>query len=153
MASCVLVADGARARIFRMARRSRSAALTEIVDLVRPTARLAARELTSDATGRVFARSRSGGGPRQAARAGAHSDADPHQAEIERFARRICRRLDDERRRGGIDDFVIIAEPRFLGELRLQLSDPTRRLVTRELARNLTRETPARIRQAAFSKP
>lgn len=153
MSSCVLVADGGRARIFRLVKRARSAALTEVADLIRPTARLAARQLTSDATGRVFARSRSGAGPRAAARAGAGSDADPHQTEIERFARRVCRLLDDERRDAALEEVVIIAEPHFLGQLRAHLSAPTRRLVTREVPRNLTRETAARIRQVAFAKP
>lgn len=153
MPSCVLVADGGRARIFRAAKRSRTAALTEVADLIRPTARLAAREITTDVSGRVFARSRVGQGPRVAARAGAGSDADPHRPEIERFARRICRRLDEERRTGGIDDLVIIAEPHFLGQLRLHLSGPTRRLITREIARNLTRQSTARIAEAAFTRP
>ena len=92
-------------------------------------AHLPARSLTSDRTGRVFdSGGRTGQGPRTRARHGAQSDYDPHEVEVERFARRLARRLDAERR-DGIEEMIVIAGPRLLGVLRQQLTAATRRLI------------------------
>jgi len=155
----IVVADSGVARILHAtgawppeSRGTRSTAvLEEIARLDSPAARQAGRELVSDRTGRVFdSASRAHVGPPSHARHGAASDYDPHTVETERFARRLARRLDDERRRQRIDEVVLIAAPRFLGVLRPQLSAPTRELVTREVARDLTHAADARILRAAL---
>ena len=51
---------------------------------------------------------------------------------------------------GRIEELVLIAEPRFLGVLRHELTEPLRHAVTRELSRDLTAATPALIARAAF---
>jgi protein required for attachment to host cells len=151
MPVCVLVADAGRARIFRARGTGRARYLEEVEDLVSPAARLPQSELTSDKTGRSFRRSRTGSGSRVAARAGVASDTDPHDTDLVRFAASVSRRLDAHRRAGAFDDLRIAAAPRFLGALRGKLSGPTRRAVTRELSRDISRMTPAAIARAMLS--
>ena len=69
---------------------------------------------------------------------------------MERFAKQIARRLDSERRDGGIDELTVIAEPRFLGVLRTQISAPTRKVIVREVARDLVHADERAISRAAF---
>jgi protein required for attachment to host cells len=64
----------------------------------------------------------------------------------------LSRRLDVERRRLRINEFVLLVAPRVLGMLRPQLSRPTRELVSREVTRDLTHATDTRILKAAFSR-
>jgi protein required for attachment to host cells len=155
--TCVVVADTGAARIFRASRTSGSAApgtiqLQESLRLDNRAARVPGRALVTDRTGRVFdSGSRAGQGPKSRARHGAQSDYDPHDVEVERFARRLARRLDLERRRMGYEELVVVAAPRFLGELRQYLSAPTRRLVRREVDRDLVRADIGSIRRAAFT--
>jgi protein required for attachment to host cells len=148
----VLVADGGTARLLRVRSASDKQALTEIATLDRPTAHSPARELVSDRTGRVFdSGGRTGHGAKTHSRHGANSDYDPHAIEVERFAKRIARRLDLERRSKNMDELVLIAEPRFLGILRTQLSAPTERIITRQAAKDLVRSDDTRILRTAFA--
>jgi protein required for attachment to host cells len=71
--------------------------------------------------------------------------------ETERFAKRVARRLDAERRKRPIGGIIIIAAPHFLGVLRPQLSGPTRKAVTREVAKDLTRARDAQILRSALA--
>jgi protein required for attachment to host cells len=148
----VLVADGGTARLLRVTGRKGAESLTELDRLELPSAHLFAREMVSDRTGRVFdSGSRTGSGPKSVARHGAASDFDPHAADSERFAKRIARRLDTERRNGVTGGIVIIAAPHFLGVLRPQLSGPTRKQVVREIAKDLVRATDAQILRSALT--
>ena len=153
MSIYVLVADSAKARLLRVDGAPRKRLLAEIAALDCPPARKLAQDVVSDRTGRVFARARHGReGPAAAAGAATGSDFDPRVADIDRFAGRISRRLDLERRRLSIDGLVIIAAPRFLGRLRAHLSRPTRAIVQRELPRDLVRATDMMILRAAFPR-
>lgn len=145
----LLVADSGTARILRVTGRSGSEKLTEVAHLELPAAHLLKQEMVSDKTGRVFDRSRGGQGPRSTARHGAGSDFDPHTAEYERFAKRISRRLDTERRNGDCQELVIIAAPRFLGVLRPKLSRPTQQIVVLEVTKDLVRAGDAQLLKAA----
>jgi protein required for attachment to host cells len=153
----IVVADSGVARILHVARRvadspARGDQLEEVARLDSPAARKASRELVTDRTGRVFdSVTRAHVGPASHARHGAQSDYDPHTVEAERFAKRVARRLDLERRRQRIDELVLIAAPRFLGVLRPQLSGATRELVSREVARDLTHAQDARILRSAMA--
>lgn len=152
MPTCVLVADAGRARIFRANGRGRVRALEELEDLVAPAARLTRRELGSDKAGRVYARSRPGAAPRSAVHSGVAADADPHDADTLRFATTVARRLEARRLAGDFDELRIAAAPRFLGLLRSKLKVPTSRIVTVELARDISRMKPPAIARALFSE-
>lgn len=149
----VLVADGGTARLFRAKREDKPLALEEVVVLVRPSAHVKRQALVSDRTGRVFARAgRATTGSRAGARGGADSDYDPQDIEVDRFARRIVRRLDDERRSGELERLHIVAEPRFLGVLRDKLSKPTRGLVQDEVALDMIHAKTAEIARKVGGK-
>jgi protein required for attachment to host cells len=153
MSTYVLVADSGKARLLRVDGAPRKRLLAEVAALDCPSARKLPQELVSDRTGRVFTRGKRGSvGPPSASRAGTDNDSDPRIAAIERFAARIGRRLDLERRRLAMDGLVIIAAPRFLGRLRAQLSNPTRAIVQRELSRDLVRASDAQILRSAFPR-
>ena len=153
MKAYILIADSGRARLLRVDGASRKRLLVEVAALDCPSARKLPQDLLSDRTGRVFARGGRGTpGPTSAVSAGADNDSDPRIVQAERFAARISRRLDLERRRRSFDALTIIAAPRFLGRLRAQLSSPTRAVVQRELARDLLRAGDAQILRAAFPR-
>jgi protein required for attachment to host cells len=153
MSVFILLADSGSARLLRVEGGARKRLLVEAGRLECPSARRLPQELVSDRTGRVFARGGAGTpGPRSALRAGADNDSDPRSVQIDRFAVRIARRLDVERRRKNLAELVVIAAPRFLGRLRARLSAPTRAVVRRELARDLLRASDAQILRAAFPR-
>ena len=123
MITLILVANGTEARLLSATQRVNPRDLQEVAHLTRATV---------------------------AARSGAASDHDPHTVEIERFARRIARRLDAVRRTVGYDELVVIAAPRFLGTLRTALRGVTRDLVSREVPRDLVRAEDRQIKAVAF---
>jgi protein required for attachment to host cells len=154
MARYVLVADGGQARVLRSSGRGGAVHLRETEKMERPSLHIAKRDMTSDITGRVFsfaARGRGGRGRPVATPHGAQSDFDPHAAEVARFAKTVSRKLDSLRRAGGVDEFVLLVEPRFLGLLRKEMTNVTRRLVTREIARDFVHADERRIERAAFA--
>lgn len=134
----VLVADGGRATIYSQA--TPRAALLEVAALERPEARLPARELTTDLTGRVFDRVGSG-------RHGADSDYDPHAPLVKRLARTVAKRLTDSARQQRFDRLVLIAAPKFLGILRPMLADSVRKRVVRETAKDMTHTDVRELRR------
>jgi protein required for attachment to host cells len=150
----VVVADSARARILRRSGQPLAPQLLELERLECPDAHRHPRELTTDATGGVNSSSIRGRyGPRIWARHGVNSDYDPRAVEVQRFARQLALQLERLARRERIERLVVIAEPRFLGLLREELSEPIRQVVTREVPRNLTTAVPRAIARAAFPLP
>lgn len=146
----ILVADSSGARLLHIVGRHGSERLVEIATLEQPAARLPGRALVTDRTGRVFPRGGRGSGPQSRTRHGAQSDYDPHDEETARFARRLARRLDAERRSDAFSGLKLIAAKHFLGVLRAQLSAPTQRWVEREVAKDLLRAPDAQILREAL---
>jgi protein required for attachment to host cells len=150
MSIYILVADSGKARLLRVDGAPRKRLLAEVVAVDSPSARKLPQDLVSDRTGRVFARARQGRqGPKGVVSAGADNESDPRIVAAERFAARISRRIDLERRRLAMDG---LAAPRFLGRLRAQLSNPTRAIVQRELSLDLVRASDAQILRSAFPR-
>ena len=148
----IVVGDSAGVRLLRLSGRRGAHRLVEIATLEQPAAHLPGRALITDRTGRVFdSGGRTGRGAPTRSRHGAQSDYDPHVEETARFARRVARRLDVERRGGAYDGLVVIAAKHFLGVLRAQLSAPTQRWVTREIAKDLLRAKDERILREVLS--
>jgi hypothetical protein len=97
MSTYILVADIKRACVDGAPRKR---LLAEVVALDSPSARKLPQDLGSDRTGRVFARARLGRqGPKGVVSAGADNESDPRIVAAVRFAARIGRRIDLERRR------------------------------------------------------
>lgn len=145
----LLVADSGTARLLRISGRAPAEKLVELARMELPAAHLLKQEMVSDKTGRVFDRGRGAQGPRSTSRHGAASDFDPHAAEYERFAGRIARRVDVERRGSLSQELVVIAAPHFLGLLRQRFSRPTQKIVVKEVAKDLVRASDARLLSTA----
>lgn len=145
-AQLVLIADSGAARLLRLSGSRTAQTLVEFALLEEPSVRRPSRDLVTDRTGRVFdSGSRTGSGPRTRTRHGAQSDYDPHTVETQRFAKRLARRLDLERRKGTFTGLTIVAARHFLGVLRPLLSKPTQLWTSREIAKDLVHADDARI--------
>jgi protein required for attachment to host cells len=126
----VLVADGARARLFRADRKARRLALLREEESV--AARSKTSELMSDQPGRAF--DASGVGQRSAMEA----PTDPKRLEKERFAQHLAAILAEAEGGGRFHSLVIAAAPQSLGDLRGHLSAAVSGRIEHELAKDLT---------------
>ena len=133
----VVVADNSRARIFTV--ETPSSPLIEIDSIVHPEARMHDRDITSDLPGRGAG---SGG-----SRHSYETETDAKEYENMGFARRIALFLDDSRKGDRCKNLVIVAAPGLLGNLRGELNDQTRKMVTLELDKNLSHLNPNDIRK------
>lgn len=126
----ILVADGARARIF--ANEGGGSGLASVREFEWPPARKPTRELGVEKPGRTFESA-------DAARHAMEPRVDWQEFEKQRFARRIARllaRAGDDRR---FDALVLVAPPKVLGEFRNALDKATRARVSAEIPKDLTR--------------
>jgi protein required for attachment to host cells len=114
--------------------------INEVLDLVNPAAREPGREMVTDADGRVFAR----GGRGQPSHA-AVPRADPVTHETERFAKRVVEAIEKGRVEAHYDDLCLIAAPKFLGLLRANLGKEARKLVKREIDKDLSQKNAREI--------
>ncbi|MDZ7749219.1 MAG: host attachment protein [Halofilum sp. (in: g-proteobacteria)] len=132
----ILVADEARARLFRVERPR--GPLLEEADFVNPEERLPEHELGADEPGRVR-----GPGGKQ------HSygpDAGMRAHEAERFAGELAKHLRQGREQGRFRRLYLAAAPHFLGALRHALDQHTAALVVDSYDKDLVRHTAEDIR-------
>ena len=132
----ILVADAARARLFRVERPRGE--LIEEADFVHPEERLPEHELGADEPGRVR-----GPGGKQ------HSwgpDEGLREREAGVFATELARHLRAAREQGRFRRLYLVAAPHFLGVLRQELDEHTRALVVDSFDKDLVRHTERDIR-------
>ena len=123
----IIAADSSRARIFEVADREQR--LLEIEDFLNPEARLADRDLITDAH------------PRFRGSGGQNSDreetsAAEHQTDL--FSKKLGRFLDKARVENRYNQLYIVAPPKFLGLIRRDLSKEVGKLVKEELPKDLS---------------
>lgn len=126
----VLVADGARARLFvndGVGKGIKPALEQEFIGTNLPS-----REIASDRPGRSFD---SGGEGRHAM----EPATDPQRHEKQVFARAIADLLDDARKKNAFERLVIVAPPRALGDLRSEFGTELMGMVSAELNKDLTK--------------
>jgi protein required for attachment to host cells len=125
MKTRVIVADNARARIFSSD--STLLRLEEIEDFAHPEARLADRDLASDAAGR------------SSDRGDAYNPAtSPSEHEVDSFAQLLAQRLKQLHNEEHFDSLMLVAPPKFLGLLRSHLDGPLDALVSRTVDKDLS---------------
>lgn len=141
----IVVADGARARIFEAHRQAPG--LRPVLPYDLTASRLRDGDRWSDRAGQTH----------QSAGYGAHSMAaqtDPVDHEHELLAREVAQVLAHGRTEHRVDAIVLVAAPAFLGRLRRAIDAPTRALVVAEDDRDLSRlpehELEGRIPTAAW---
>ena len=126
----VLVADQARARLFKT--QNRTGALTEIQGLTNPQARLREQDLITDG---------SGGNPHDL---GNHGEVHAHLAD--NFAKDVSAALEKAVSDTKPDRVHVAASPQFLGLLRKHWNPATQAKIAQELAKDLTHMSPEQIR-------
>jgi protein required for attachment to host cells len=139
----ILVADASRARLFRGDRGK----YAMIEEFEHPESRASVRELVSDANGR-----KPGGG--YGHRPGVAPHTDPKDVEADKFAHLLAIHLEKGLHAQAYEALVLVAPPRFLGELKGQLTDQVQKRLTKSIQKDLTGMTPHEIakriaRQAA----
>lgn len=139
MTTYILVADAARARVFTRDART----LVEHDSLVHAEGRLHEGDLVTDSGGDVHQSSTTA-----ASASGGEDVATHHHAE--RFAKQVAERLYRARVENDLQKLILVAPPRFLGQLRDKLDGPTAQLVIHSLAKDLSKAS-LEIIQAAVS--
>lgn len=126
----VVVADGSRARIFE--RNKFNEPLRQIEMLENPASRQKTSDLVCDKPGHATR---------------GDTLALPSELEEDRFANRLAQQLGLAAHNGQFSDLVLVAAPRFLGQLRAGLPAPARAKLSVEMAKNLTAKSPVEIQQ------
>ncbi|MCF7971364.1 MAG: host attachment protein [Methylococcaceae bacterium] len=122
----ILVADSSRARFFVANSRTE---LQDIGELLHPEGRLHEHDMASDEPGRI------------ASASGEHSyqkHISPKEQEVINFAKSIASYVEEALNAYKFEQLMIIAEPKFLGNLRKQLPDKIQNTVSFELDKNIT---------------
>ncbi|MFT6897682.1 MAG: protein required for attachment to host cells [Paraglaciecola sp.] len=134
----IVVADSYCARIFNVdAVRS---TLTEVETLINPQGRLHDRDITSDLPGKMKGVDGSGGHTYQ-------TRTDPKKHAMAEFARVVAGCVNKVSKDNNLANLLLVAEPSFLGELRVHLADDTAEKIVFELNKNLTQKNPDEITQ------
>lgn len=156
MFSYIVVADGGQARLLRVSGPGRARHVVETEAVERPSLHAVETEHGAEADGKPHRPPRGRAGQSELTATTPHDtsgDYDPHAGEVMRFARFLSRRLDQLRQGGDVSDFILLAEPHFLGLLRKQMTEQTRQLVSRELPRDFVHADADKILAAAFPAP
>lgn len=135
----ILVADGARARLYANHGVGKGlqpvSGATHKADLHHHD-----REILTDKPGRSF----SSVGP---GRSAIEPHTEWHRFEKHKFAREMAKVLDAAAASKAFDRLILVAPPATLGDLRMELGDATRKLVTAELPKDLTRHAEQELPQ------
>jgi len=126
----IVVADGARGRVFAYSHRTKEFDSALGQDFV--GSRLPMRERVSDRGGQTLERHGEGGHSKAKAQ-----DAKEHAQE--ELAREIAGALTSGRNDKSYDELVLVAPPSFLGLLRKQLDSPTLQLVVASHDKDLSK--------------
>ena len=140
----VIAADASRARIFEM--EQVKVRLREIEYMLNPEGRQDGREIQSDADGR-FSLGRGTQGHTS------EPQSTPRQHDVELFSKQLGRYIDkacDEHR---FDSLCVIAPPKFLGLIRENLGDQSRKAVQEEIAKDIAWFEGREIEEYLQSRP
>lgn len=132
----IVVADTCRARFFSADKPA--GPIREMQTLSNPLARLHEGDLVSDKGGRD---SNANG-----ASHGFGSGKSTKDVTANRFAGEVCAKLEDGRRCQAFDKLYVLGAPGFLGMMRKHQSTGVRELISGEIAKDLTTQSPERIR-------
>lgn len=132
----VVVADASRARLFSADRPA--GPLFEMETLSNPKARLHEGDLVSDRGGRDS----NGNGVSH----GLGQQKAAKEETANRFASELCAHLEQGRCKGAFGKLYVVGAPTFLGLMRKHQSAQLRGLISEEIAKDLTTQSPERIR-------
>lgn len=124
----IVVADGVTARFFELDDPGSSLKKTDTLE--NEDGRARDQDLEDDQAGRF---TKGGGGQ------GAYQKKSARDVSEERFASRVAKHI--EKNRDAFTGLVLLAAPRFLGQLRKELSKTTKKRLEGERAVNATKES------------
>jgi protein required for attachment to host cells len=132
----IVIANQAQAQIYETQRLGEK--LENVASLKNASAHLTEHELTTDASGRAMNRA-----------TGIHQTYGPgpvlRETANHRFARAIADALNEKMNRGDGSKMVLVAEPRFLGEIKRACTRRVLGNIARELRKDLAHESVQRI--------
>ena len=132
----ILVAHRGGARLFE--NKGPGKGMNLLHDIPHPEGRLKNKDIGADKPGRSF-------DSRGQSRHSLSKEQDPTTHVAEQFAKQLSTLLDDGRSHQRYAKLVLVAEPRFLGNLRAALSSPTAALVTATVDKDLGGVEPHNI--------
>ncbi len=138
----IVVADGARARFFEPDHDAHTLVPARQADMVAPDSRRLIHDIVTDRPGRGFSAARS------SMRHAFEAPHDVHKLEKHNFTAALAQALEDARARRQFDRLVLVAPRRSLGELRALLSPQVKKIVSHEVAKDLTASTPQSLWRA-----
>jgi protein required for attachment to host cells len=137
----IIIADGARAHI--VCNDGIGKGVTPVLDRDLKSAWVPTRALGTDRPGRTFESADS-------SRHAMEPRVDWHRFEKHQFVEKMAKLVNKAASRRTYDRLVLVAPPEILGVLRAALSEPAKKRVVAELAKDLTsvpvREIPERLR-------
>lgn len=140
----IVSADTGRARIFSAT--DANAPLLEVLDLVNPAARTRTSEEYTDRLGPTAA----GQSVHNTGGALPNKQYEPQQTPEEReeqmFARDICGQLLKAKQEGRFNRLALVAAPRFLGVLRMQLDPQLKQMVSFEIDKDYAHSSGQQLR-------
>lgn len=128
MKSWVVIANRTEAKFYIHLDQS-SSDLKFVTKIENPRGRLKAQDIDADKPG--FLTSLLTYGPRLVKR------QSPTQRVAEEFAKEVAEFMDKCRSQQMFDSLILVAPPTFLGVLRLKLSSPLKKMVKREIAKDI----------------
>ena len=137
MKTWIVVAHRTGAKIFSYEHKNGST-VDFVAKLDNPRGRLKAQEINADKPG-VFS-SLMAHGTRLV------KQQSPTERIAQEFAKKIVDYLEEARRNHSFDDLVLIADPHFLGRLRLLTGKSLKNCIAREVCKDLTGVTSAEIK-------
>jgi len=124
----ILVAHRGGARLFE--NKGPGKGLNLLQDIPHPEGRLKNKDIGADKPGRSFDSHGQG-------RHALGTEQEPTEHVAEQFAKQLSALLDDGRSRQRYANLILVAEPRFLGNLRAALNAHTAALITATLGKDL----------------
>ncbi len=140
--SIVVVADGARARIYAQVRRSDRPGfgLSEIQDLVNPQHKQLDREIYAQARSGLKAEGGTG------VQSGMDEHRQDHEVEMERrFAAEVIAAASKHAAERSVRDLILVAGPEMLGLLRTEIRGLDPQITVHEVAKQLTQDTAEQL--------
>lgn len=143
MNNWVIVGDSARARFYKT--KNAISDFQEFQTLIHNESRMLEQELTSDRSG-------NGHDTTGMNRFNLSPDQSTKQKESEKFAREIASYLEKSRTENKFSQLVVVAAPKFLGQLRNELSDSCKKMIVSEYDKNISHMPTHELRSHLPSK-
>jgi protein required for attachment to host cells len=141
----IVAADAGRARIF--AETDRNHPLQEIEDMISSAARMRISDQLSDKMSPTAASSSPHGTGGALPSKQYEPQQSPEEREAEMFAKSICAFLLKSHQEGKFQKLELIAEPKFLGTLRVVLDHQLKPLVSREINKDYSQFSGHQLRE------